>query len=799
MLPALRRLVRQPSFALAAVGTLALGIATATALFSTVNAVLLTPLPYAHPKDLYTVRTYFPSGRFTIGLVASEELGALEASSRAVVATAGAVRMDAALTTDVSARQVVAYGVTDGFFDLFGLPMAAGRAIGPADDVRGAPPVVVLSHALWSTQYGARRDVVGSTILLRDHAVRVVGVAAPDFDEPAGTDVWFNTYAAPDDIGHYFEGYVRLKPGTSLDSLRVPMEGTMAALGRKHPDQDLGRAYRLRPLLEATVGDFGPILLILFGATGLLLVLAVVNVTNLMLARSTGRAREIAVRAALGASRRRILVHLVAESLLLSAVGGVVGLAGAYAAVRVLLRIGGSRLPRLDALTFDVTVVGFAAALAIASGLLVGIVPALRLARGDIARVMNDTGRSVRGSRTTRRLLAVFVTAEIAVAVALVAGASRLVRSYDRLQRIDPGFTADGRLAIDVLLPQAYGNPARHAAWWQSVEARLRGAGATHVAAASSLPLAHEWDSTTFVDILSEPGIPPDKRPNGRLRLVTPGFFSTMGMRLLAGRAFTGDDRLDSQPVAIVNEVFVKRYLEGRDPLRERIEGFRYHVVDRRPVPDAVAIVGVAADVKYAALTAAAEPVVYVPMSQYFNLRASIVVTTADGHPERRAGQFRAALHDADPKVPARFSSLTALVASSLDRQRLGMWLMSGFGIAALLLAMVGVFGVVAYVVAQRTGEMAIRQALGATRPQVFWMIVRDGGRVAAIGIAAGLLIAWWTGRLIGGYLYDVRPGDPVVLAGSALVVAVVALSATLVPARRAAAVELARSLGKEA
>jgi putative ABC transport system permease protein len=730
-------------------------------------------------------------------LVATEELDALQHLSDAVIATAATWRADGTILSDTNARQVVAYAVSGRFFDLFGVPLALGRGITEADDVRGAPTVAVLSHTLWTTAYGARPDIVGTTITFSDRPVRVVGVARPTFDAPVGAAMWVSVFL-PMSIGHSFGGYVRVKPGVSVRPLQPRMMAALTGLAQKYPDQEAGRAFRLTPLVDDTVGDLGPILLILFGATGLLLVLAAANVINLFLARSTGRAREMAVRAALGASRGRITAQLVGEAMLLSAAGGAAGLAGAYAAVRVLVRMGGSHLPRLDSLVFDAQVLGFVVALVIATGVGVGLVPGLKLATTDLSALMNEGGRGVRGSRQTRRLLSMFVVAEMAVAVALVAGASRLVRSYEHLERVDPGFDPRGRLVLDAVLPRSYDNPQRLEAWWQRVSVRLREADATQVAAASSLPLEHEWDSTTFVDILSQPNTPPEKRPNGRQRLVTPDFFSTMGIQLLKGRAFSPHDDTNAQSVAIVNTAFVRRFLADVDPLREQLKGFNYKMVNGQPIAQAVPIIGVVADVKYAALTAIPEPIVYVPMAQYVNLRHSIVVTSADGHPERHSVAFRAALHDVDPNMVVDIDTMSSLIAASLERQRLGMWLMIGFGVAALILATIGVLGVMAYVVAQRTGEVAIRQALGATRPQVLWLIVGEGGPAALLGIGAGSVLAWWTGRLIGRYVYDVSAADPIVLIPSAVVVAFVAMLAMLFPASRAAALDPARALRNE-
>lgn len=788
-----RGLLRQPALTIAATATLALGIGAATALFTTVNAALLRPLPYPRAEDIYTVRTFFPSGRFTSGLVATEELAALREMTGAVAATAATFRIDNIIDAGSSQRQVTGYGVSEGFFELAGVPMALGQPFGADAHAHGAPRSIVLSHRLWTSAFGREPGIIGRIIMLDGQPARVAAVAPATFDLPRGADLWLNMDTGPLNIGHYYGGYVRLEHGVAVESLHDRMTQAMAALGAKYPDQNNGRAFLLRPLLVDTVGDLGPVLVILFAATGLLLVLASVNVMNLLLARSTRRSREMAVRAALGATRRRIIAHMLTESMLIAALGGAMGVAAAYGAVRLLAALGGSRLPRLDDVGFDLMVWSFVAATIVLTGVVVGILPALRTAGTGLSAVLNETGRTVQGSRGTRRMLMLFVVAEVAVAVALVAGAARLVRSFDRIHDIDPGFTARDTLVVDVLLPRSsYTSQERFNAWWEAAEQRLRETGAARVAAASALPLQHEWDTTTFVDIVSRPDIPPDQRPNGRLRRVTADFFSVMGIRLVTGRAFTRADGPDAPAVAIVNEAFVRRSLQGRDPLREQLRGFRFRRAGGNMVAENVAIVGVVADVRYADLTIPAEPIVYVPMTQMPALRQSIVLTGSGAGLRTAVTQ---ALQRLDPNVAIELGTLSALVDASLERQRLGMLLMSGFGAAALLLTTIGVFGVVAYVVAERTTEMAVRQAFGASRPQVFWIVLSQGAGMAAMGIALGLLLAWWTGRLLGGYVYEVNAADPLVLGSSAVLIALVALAATLIPAARACRAELARAL----
>ncbi len=793
---ALRSLARQPSFTLAAAGTLAVGIAATTTLFTTVNAALLRPLPYVHPTELYAVRTYFPDGRFTMGLVGTEELAAVADQKDVVSGVACTVRLDGTLGTDAEPRQIVAYAVSEHFFDVFGVPVQSGRAIGADDDVRGAPSVVVLSYTLWQSAFGGRPDIVGQSITMTGRPTRVVGIAPAGFDVPTGTDVWTNTWF-PFTVGHTYEAYVRAKPGVPLEQLQTRMNQTFVPLARKYPDQENGRAYAVRPLLDATVGSLGPILLILFGATALLLVLAAVNVSNLMLARTTSRVREVAVRAALGASRRRIVAQLITESVLVAIGGTVAGSMLAYAAIRLLLHFGAGRLPRLGSLSIDFSVIAFVAFVAGLTGVLVGIVPALRMADTDITSLMNESGRSVRGSRKTRRLLTAFVVAEIAIAVAIVAGAGRLVRSYRNLESLDPGFNPRGLLVLDVALPAPQAPfQERRNAWWAQTESALRDAGATEVAATSRLPLEpHEWDATAFVDMVAHPDIPVDRRPNARMRLVTPDFFQAMGIKMLEGRPLLATDGLHSQAVGVVSESFARLNLGGASPIGELIKNLKGHREGDKFVDDYVRVVGVVRDVKYAALSGPSEPVLYVALSQFVPARLSIVVSTADGAPERHTAEFIAALRRVDSRVAIDARPVPVVVAASLDRERLGMWLMLGFGVAALLLAAVGMFGVIAYAVSQRTGEMAVRQALGATRGQILAKVVGEGAGVALLGLAIGAGVAWWTGRLVAGYVFEVSARDPLVLGASAAIVGVLAVAATLLPARRAAMLELARAL----
>jgi len=787
LVAAFRQLRHQPAFAGAAVVTLALGVAAPTALFAVVHATLLRPLPYPASPDIYTVRTTMTDGRFTIGLVASEEMSALRRATDSIAASALMQRLDDTILTEAGARQVTSFGVSEGFFELFGLPMAAGRGFTAEDYAAPGRSRVVLSQRAWRTMFGASPSVVGTTIRFARASALVVGVAPESFAIPREADLWFAQHN-PNSIGHAFDAFVRFKPGASPAALAGQLVPMWADLAKKYPDQAKNRVFVMRPLLESMVGDLGPILLIAFAATGLLLLLAMVNVANLLLARGTARAREVAVRAALGATRWSAIRPLLAESLLIAAAATAIALPLAFAAVRAIAVMGGAALPRVEGLQLDPRVFLFSALLMLVAGMLVGIAPAVTMAKVNLTDVMREGGRSGLQGRVTRRLLGTMVVVEVALAVALVAGGGRLLLSLQRLLAIDPGFTSEGRLAVDVLLPpQTYSDPARLAAWSTEAERRLRAVGATGIGVASSLPLGHEWDSTTFVDITNRP-TEPASRPNARLRIVSPGFFPVFGIRMLAGRSFTADDRLGGAPVAIVNRAWARKFIPELDPLRERINPMRFATrVDGRFVARDAEIIGVVEDVPYSDVTKAAEPTVYVSDAQVPTWRRSIVITAADGRPERLIPQIRAELARLDPQVPIEFEPLSQIVSSSLIWPRLGVLLMVTFGVTALVLAATGVFGVIAFVAAQRSGEMAVRLALGATSGHVFRLIVRHGGTLALQGLVGGVLLAWWTGGLMGRYVYEVSPGNWLVLGGSAAVVLAVSLGATLPSARRAA------------
>ncbi len=791
---ALRTLRRTPAFPLAAIGTLAIGIAATTAIFSTVNAALLKPLPYPSPGDLYSLRTALTDGRVTTGNLSPVEIIRLNDPNLSIAYAAGLQGNDVTLLrSDGTPQKTRAYAVSTGFFELFGLPMALG-GFAKEPPANNAPPTVVVSYRMWQDLYGSDPAVVGKTIRFAEITTTVAGVAPRDFDTPHGANFWFQIPLDPQGVNHSFEGFMRLKPGTTIERARSEMEGVMASVARDFPPSATARVYIVRPLVESIVGELGPILLVVLLATGVLLVLACVNVTNLLLARGAARAREMAVRVALGAARRRIVRQLLTESIILSTAGAVVGVLGAYAFVRLLLTIGAAQLPRLDEVSFDARVLLFALAALVVSGVLVGFAPALRLAASDLNTLMNEGSRSSSGGRSTARWLGALSVAEVALAVTLVAGAGWLVRSFDNLRTTDPGFAADGRLLFDVAVtgPKFRDNAAVVAAFNDLLD-RLRSLNGV-VAAGSTFnfPLRAGPENALLVHLQDDPD--PTRNLNSRQRIVSPGFFRTMGIKLQAGRDFTVDDRRGSPPVAIVNRAFARLYLAGKDPLVVQFTA-GYPNIDPKTV---WTIIGVVDDVRQRSLSLAAEPAYYTSSGQGTPPRQAVVVHTSAGDSAALRSAIRDEVRKLDSQIPVEVERASDIVGSTLSRQQLGMTLMLGFGIAAVLLAAVGIYGVIAYAAAQRRSEVAIRLALGATPSNVFWLTLKHGRTLAVVGATIGLIVAYLSGRLVSSWLYEVRASDPMILGAATALVVGIALLATMIPAYRAARVDPAHVLRPE-
>jgi putative ABC transport system permease protein len=730
----------------------------------------------------------------TTGNLSPVEVLRLNDPQLSIVRAAGLQGQDVTLLlSDGTPTKTRAYIVTEGFFELFGLPMSVGPYPTPPPP-GNAPPSVIISYRMWQDLFGGDPAVVGKPLRFAEIATTVGGVAPRDFDTPHGASFWVQVAADPRGVAHNFEGIMRMKPGANIDRVKSEMAAVMAGVARDFPPSADNRVYVVRPLVESIVGELGPILLVVLSATAVLLVLACVNVTNLLLARGAARAREMAVRVAIGAGRGRIVRQLVTESLLLATAGAVVGVLAAYALVRLLLAFGAAELPRLDTVTFDWRVLLFASVALVVSGVLVGFAPALRLAATDVRTLMNEGGRSASAGRGTTRWLRALTVAEVALAVTLVAGAGWLVRSFDNLRTADPGFASSDRLMFDAALfgPQFRDGATVQAGFTALMDGVRSINGVLAAGSTFNFPLRLGAENSLLVHFHDDPDAA--HNVNSRQRIVSPGFFAAMGIRLLGGRDFSADDRPGSPRVAIVNRTFARMYLAGKDPLGVRFSA-GYPEIDRNV---AWTIIGVVEDVRQRSLSLAGEPAYYSSSGQGGPPRQSIVLHTATADSAALRSAIRDAARKVNPQMPVDIERVSDIVGSTISRQRLGMMLMLGFGAAAVLLAAVGIYGVIAYAAAERQGEMAVRLALGASPRTVFGLMLKQGRTMAFVGAAIGLIVAYYAGRFVSSRLYEVRASDPMILGLATMLVVGIALGATLIPAYRAARLSPARVLRPE-
>jgi predicted permease len=800
----LRAFRRSPGFPLTAIATLALGIGATTAIFTALSAVLLKPLPYPNSEDLYSLRTALTDGRVTTGLLSGGEIFRLNDPKLSIERAAGFQSFDITLlAADGTPSHVQANAVTEGFFELFGLPMTMGGfkhddfAVLPppppnAPPQPGPPVSVVISTRMWKQLYNSDPAVVGKPIRFAEFDGTVTGVAPRDFDMPHAADFWVAQRTPSDDVNHGQEAFLRLRRGTTIDRATPQMATIMAGLARDFPNSDRNRIYVTRPLVASIVGDLGPILIIVMSATGLLLLLACVNVANLLLARGAARAREMAVRAALGAGWGRLVRQLLTESIVLATAGTVVGVAVGALGLRALLAIGAAKLPRLDAVPFDVRVLLFSLAMLVVTGAIIGLAPAIRLKRSDMKTLMNDSSRSASAGRGTARWLMAMTVAEVALAIMLVAGAGWLVRGFSNLRNTKAGFVIENRLLFDAtFLGPRYRTPETVLQAHADLLSAIRNVrGVTGVGLVSGYPTRGRLESSLLAQFHGQP-FDAANPPGTRQRFVSPGLFAAMGTPFIKGRDFGTADQRTSVPVAIVNRTFVDRYLKGRDPI-----GVQFSAGYPAPDPrNEVTIVGVVEDVKQKSLGEPAEPSFYTSLTQAPLRRVTTVVSmsTSDVGAIERA--IRAEVRKLNPTMAIDFELASDVVGSTLRRQQLGMTLMLVFGAIAIVLAAVGIYGVISYAGSLRRDEMATRLALGASPQSVFLLVMRQGVTLGLAGAVIGVAMAYFSGQLISNRVYAIRASDPLILTIATLLIGAITIMSTLIPAARAARLNPANAL----
>jgi putative ABC transport system permease protein len=801
---AFRALRRSPGFALVAVAVLAVGIGATAAIFSVVNGVLLRPLPYAEPDRLVQVWERARHIQLDVMWVAYPNYLDWREKNRSFARTAVYQLGSAGLSGDGDPEQIGVALVSPDLFPVLGAAPELGRAFRPDENRPGAARAVVLSHGLWQRRFGGDPAALGRAVRLDGETYTVVGVMPAGFAFPLGgasvqalggsaSEAWVPIGLFADDPEMRARGshpgltmLARLKPGVTLEGARADMEALAAALRAQHPES-IDDGVTIRPLKDDVVGVAGKALPILLGAVGLLLLIACANVAGLLVARGAARARELAIRSSLGATRGRLVRQLLAESLLLAAAGGALGLLLARWGVEALLALAPAGLPRVDEVGLDPTVGGFTVAVTLFSAILCGLVPALQASRAGLAAAMAEGGRRTTAGRPAQRLRSAVVAGQLALTVVLLAGAGLLLRSLVRLQAVDPGFDPRGVLMVDVGLPTLrYPDPARQEAFFTTVLKRLAALpGVAVVGAATDTPLSGSGRQSGL-RIESRPARSRDEIPLTDIQVVSPDYFRAMGVRLVKGRAFAPADKAATPPVAIVDAALARRFLGDADPLGQRI-AFNN---DESGAPLWREVVGVVEAVKSQGLDAEARVLVYVPYLQEPESTMTLVMR-ARGDAAALAAAARREVWAVDPEQPVTSVRLMdGLLAESLAPRRLNAALLALFAAAALALSAVGAYGVVSTSVARRTQEIGVRMALGARKTDVLGLVLRQAMRPALAGIAAGLAAALAAARLLAGLLYGVTPADLPALAGAASLMAAVAVLACWLPARRAAGVD---------
>ena len=793
---ALRLLRKSPAFALTAIAVLALGIGATTAIFSVVNAVLLRPLAFSEPDRIVQVWER-RAGTTHNNVIQTQNFLDWRARNRSFSQISCIYGLSMNISGDGEPVQVPGLAVSTGFFEILRTPPMLGRAIAASDDVPGAPPVAVLSYGFWQRRYGGRMDIVGQKIVVGGRQTEIIGVMPSGFAYPTiRADLFsamrINPATAPRD-GRNYQSVARLKDGVSLAQAQHDMEAIAAQTARERPQWNTNWSAVVIPLLEQTVGTSRDTLIVLLAAVAFVLLIACANVSNLLLMRAAGRQREMAVRAALGAGRWRLLHQTAIESLLLAVAGGALGFLLAYwcvpAAVHMLPE--SYPLPRRAEIAVNGTVLWFSIAASVLCGVIFGVFPALQVDRARLAEGLKQGGRT--GSSGGRGLRGALVIAELAVAVVLVAGAGLMLRSFAVLNSVNLGFRPDHLLTFRMLLifNKYAGDLPRRAGIVANTLERVRAL--PEVQSASSihvLPMLNTNSGTDY-DRGDRPLPPPGQRKGGDVSVVSDDYFRTMGIPIVAGREFNSHDRLGSPGVVILNRVAAKMLYENENPIGKRVH------VDWSVVTDAE-VVGIAENMRHEGLDTDPQPTLYVCNMQAPSLFASLLVRTR-GEPMAAVAAVKEAMRQVDPdQGTAAIESMQQMISSSVAGPRLQTVLLGAFGGLGLLLACIGIYAVISYSVAQRVREMGIRLALGAAPAAIRRMVLREGMALAIAGIVAGVLAALALTRYLASLLYTVKPTDPAVFALVIAVLVSAAAAGCWFPARRATSVDPAVVLRDE-
>jgi len=802
------RMLRQaPGFTLIVVLTLALGIGANTALFSVVNGVLLHPLPYPEPEQLVRLHESKPS--FETGSISYPNFRDWQKENKTFSAMAISRGNSFALSGIGEAEQVNAELISSDFFSLLGVKPVVGRVFAPGEDEIGAAPVAIISVSLWERKFSSSPGILGKGITLDGKDYSVVGVMPSNFNlllrsssrsfQPNEVYVpigqWGNPALLNRGAGLGLHGVGRLRPGIKIEQAQADMDRVTRNLAVAYPDSDRGIRAKLVPLKAEVVAGIQPILLVLLGAVGFVLLIACVNVANLLLARSTTRRREFAIRAALGASQGRVVRQLLTESMMLALAGGGLGLLLAAWGTRTALALLPAALPRAQEIGLDIRVLVFTVAISVIAGVLFGMVPALRTSRQDLHDTLKEGSRSVSGVH--HRTQNAFVVVEMAMALVLLTGAGLMIRSLVRLWSVSPGFDSHNVLTFNVSLPPstAQASPDAIRATWRQFDDKMKATPGIESVSLSwgAFPLSGDDEALFWIEGQPKPSSEHDKSWAVKY-VVEPDYLRAMGIQLQRGRFLNAQDDERAPQVVVVDDAFASKYFPNQNPIGKRLH---LDVFD----PDAAEIVGIVGHVKQWGLerddAEAVQAQVYLsfmqlgdPIMKLTAPGAGVVVRSTGSAPTLFDSLRHASAQMSSQQVVYGPESMDEIISGSLAARRFSMILLSVFAGLALLLASVGIYGVISYVVGERTREMGIRMALGAQRSDIVWLILRQGGTLAGAGVVLGLILAIGLARFLTAQLYGVRATDPVTFLAVAMLLGLVALAACCIPAWRAAKVD---------
>ncbi|MGH9850786.1 MAG: ABC transporter permease [Blastocatellia bacterium] len=797
---AFRMLLKNPSFTIIAVVTLTLGIGANTAIFSIVNAVLLRPLPYEVPDRLVVIREkHWQTGNMQVAYLNFLDYTSQNERFDQMTVYRG-VGLD--LTNLEVPERLSGYQVSNGFFPLFGIKPLHGRTFTPEDDKPGANPTVVLGYEVWQNKFNGYLDTIGKTIILNGRPYTVIGIMPSGFKFPRIAQLWIPVGLSADNLQrrgvHNLYMLGRLKPNVTDGQGRAELEVIASRLEQQYPDSNKGVGITVNLLTEETVRNIKPTLHVLLGAVLFVLFIACVNVANLLLARAASRQKEISMRAALGATRGRVIRQLLTESMFLSLLGGVLGVLLAYFAIDLLKSLTslGSNIPRLQEVNIDARVLAFTLGIAVIAGILFGIVPALHISKVNLTNALKEGGRGLGGEMKHNRIRGLLVIAEVAMAMILLVGGSLMIKSFVRLMRTDPGFNPENILMANLSLPSSrYSDGQQQINFYKELDRRLLGLPGVQLSGmvdpipivgggAGNAPTTPEGRSLASADAVQTDFL-----------TVTPKYFEAMKIPLIKGRSFTEQDNDTSAIVVIVDETTAKTFWPNQDPIGKRLT-FETSGSGTERAPRWREVVGVAGNVKFSGLTGNTRQQLYVPYTQmprYFRglIPSMTVVLRTISDPDSLIKPLRKEILSLDANLPIHnINTMSRAISDSVAQNRLSVWLMGTFAVVGLILAAIGVYGVISYAVTQRTHEIGIRMALGAQRGDVLKMMIKQGMILSSVGLALGIVGAYFLTPVMASVLWGVSATDLTTFVVISLILIFVALVACYIPARRATKVD---------